>query len=279
MNAKVLMFHRVLPKSKFGGINAYKDRGTLISESFFESIIKKIITSKKRVLTLLDYHILQEKNEINSNDLVLTFDDGYKDNFEYVLPILEKYHLKATFYPTLKYCFEGNSSPLDAYYSIGDQLSLDLEQRQDWITGEQKKHFLSLNYAGQKEFNHFLSKKHRKTPTNKALYMSVEQLKQLLSLGHEIGAHSYHHPILTQMSPEDLMEELARTANCLDLLGLPRDRTFAYPDGVYSEPIISKLKQEGYLSACTVEAKPVHSYQPFKIPRLFIHPDYDLTAI
>ena len=277
MKGKVLMFHRVLPDSEIRTINAYRDRGTLISLSFFESIIKKITLSKKRVLTLIQYHKLQK--QLAHNDIVLTFDDGYKDNYDYVLPILEKYNIKGTFYPTLKYCFEGCSSPLDDYYSIGDQLELDMKQRQDWITGKQKKHFLSLNYSEQNAFNQFLSKKHHKNALNNAPYMSISELQKVLSLGHEIGAHSYHHPILPQMNKTELNHELELTAYSLNQLGVPKERTFAYPDGAYSEVVISKLKSEGYLSACTVEEKSISPYQPFKIPRVFVHPNYDITQI
>lgn len=278
MNSKILMFHRVLPSTEFGKKNAYRDRGTLITLSFFESIIKKVVDSKKRVLTLLEYHKLQSKNEANSNDIVLTFDDGYKDNFDYVLPILEKYNLKGTFYPTLKYCFEGSSSPLDDYYSIGDQLELDMKQRQDWIMGKQKKYFLSLNYSEQRRLNQALAKKHYKKPQNNAPYMSVLQLQKMISLGHEIGAHSYHHPILTKMNKHELICELELTTNCLNQIGVPGDRTFAYPDGAYDRSIIESIRNN-YSCACTVEQKNIGVYIPFEIPRLFIYMNRDISTL
>ena len=278
MKGKVLMFHRVLPESEFGSINAYKDRGTLISLSFFESIIERIVKSDKRVVTMLEYHKLQQNNEVTTNHIVLTFDDGYKDNYDFILPVLEKHSIKGSFYPTLKYCFEECTSPLDHYYSIGDQLVLNSEQRQNWITGKQKKHFLSLSNSQQTEFNLVLTKKHNKEPLKNTSYMTRIHLKEILSLGHEIGAHSYHHPILPQMIEDELHHELELTTRCLDELGVPKERTFAYPDGAYDN-IVKSAICNNYLCACTVESNKTKIYSPFEIPRFFVDPFFDLKRL
>jgi peptidoglycan/xylan/chitin deacetylase (PgdA/CDA1 family) len=278
MKGKILMFHRVLPIAQFGRTNAYKDRGTLISLSFFESIIKKIVKSKKRVVTMVEYHKLQQAKKATSAHVVLTFDDGYKDNYDYIIPILEKYNLKGTFYPTLKYCFEECSSPLDDYYSIGDQLKLNSEQRQNWVLGKQKKQFLSLSYLDQSKFNIALAKKNKTQPLKNRLYMSKTHLKKVLSLGHEIGAHSYHHPLLPLMDEKELRFELELTSNCLNQLDVPRERTFAYPDGAYNNKVISFIDKD-FLCACTVEHETSKEYSPFEIPRYFIYPNRKISKI
>lgn len=278
MSPDVLMFHRVLPKNKYGIRNAYTERGTLISLPFFESIIDKIMNLGREVVTMLEYHELQERQEVTPNHIVLTFDDGYEDNYNYVLPILEKYQVKATFYPTLKYCFEGITSPLDDYYSIGDQLKLSKDARQNWIVGEQKKYFLSLGCEEQQKYNVILADKYQKSPLNKIKYMSQTQLQELVQLGHEIGGHSYHHPILSKMSDKELQRELEQTRNCLDLLGVPKKRTFAYPDGAYNDKVISYIRN-GYCCACTVEDKMRNGYQAFNINRCFVYGGRVMTEI
>ena len=37
--------------------------------------------------------------QLSHNSLLLTFDDGYKDHFEFVLPILEEFGIQGSFFP------------------------------------------------------------------------------------------------------------------------------------------------------------------------------------
>ena len=108
--------------------------------------------------------------------------------------------------------------------------------------------------------------------------MSKAHLKKILSLGHEIGAHSYHHPLLPQIDEKELQVELELTSDCLNQLDVPRERTFAYPDGAYNNKVISFIYKD-YLCACTVEHEEIKEYSPFEIPRYFIYPNRDISKI
>ena len=48
-------------------------------------------------------NLKKEKNEFM---IAITFDDGYKDNLVYALPILEKFEIPATIYITTKFLSE-----------------------------------------------------------------------------------------------------------------------------------------------------------------------------
>jgi len=43
-----------------------------------------------------------EENKSLKNKLIITFDDGYYNNLQYLLPLLKKYHLKATIFISTK---------------------------------------------------------------------------------------------------------------------------------------------------------------------------------
>jgi len=44
------------------------------------------------------YDYVQEHGALPSNSLLITFDDGYYDNYKIVFPLLKKYNIKATFF-------------------------------------------------------------------------------------------------------------------------------------------------------------------------------------
>lgn len=68
----------------------------------FESQMSALATSGYQAITLDDlYSYMMLGKEIPTQAVVLTFDDGYLDNYVYAFPILKKYGFKATiFMPT-----------------------------------------------------------------------------------------------------------------------------------------------------------------------------------
>lgn len=87
---RILMYHQVLPKS-FG----FKDNLVVTTENLEMQL--KYIQSKYKTVFFKDLE--QEKN--TENKIILTFDDGYYNNLQYLIPLLEKFQMKATiFIPT-----------------------------------------------------------------------------------------------------------------------------------------------------------------------------------
>ena len=87
-NIAVLMYHRIIDSDyNFWKLN--------VSPQVFERHIK-YISENYKVLKLDE-----EWNDIVKPDqkyVVITFDDGYVDNYRFALPILEKYHIPATIF-------------------------------------------------------------------------------------------------------------------------------------------------------------------------------------
>ena len=105
----VLMFHSIgLQKSPW----IYSH----ISESvaFFE---KKLKLFKKKCFNSIFwfelYEYMQKKRDIPENSIMLTFDDGYLDNWIYVYPYLKKYNIKATIFVNPEFADPGNKKRLN----------------------------------------------------------------------------------------------------------------------------------------------------------------------
>lgn len=87
---RILMYHQVLPRSI-----AYKNDLIVTVENLDE----QLIYIKKKFKTVF-FKDLETSRSIE-NKIILTFDDGYYNNLQYLLPLLEKHQLKATiFIPT-----------------------------------------------------------------------------------------------------------------------------------------------------------------------------------
>lgn len=85
---KVLTFHSVEESEEY---NEY-----VISPDKFEEIIKKLSDGGFKFLSMRDVKSAVETGEIQKKSVLITFDDGYADNYSVVLPILKKYNARAT---------------------------------------------------------------------------------------------------------------------------------------------------------------------------------------
>lgn len=87
-NIAVLMYHRVINSNYyFWKLN--------VSPTTFEKHIKYISENYKVLRLEEEWDNLVD---VNRKYVVITFDDGYVDNYQYALPILEKYHVPATIF-------------------------------------------------------------------------------------------------------------------------------------------------------------------------------------
>ncbi|MNU18855.1 Polysaccharide deacetylase [compost metagenome] len=87
---RILMYHQVLPQSI-----AYKNDLIVTVENLEEQLI--YIKNNFKTVFFKDL----ETSKSVENKIILTFDDGYYNNLQYLIPLLEKHQLKATiFIPT-----------------------------------------------------------------------------------------------------------------------------------------------------------------------------------
>lgn len=87
---RILMYHQVLPQSI-----AYKNDLIVTVENLEEQLI--YIKNNFETVFFKDLEVSKSVE----NKIILTFDDGYYNNLQYLIPLLEKYQLKATiFIPT-----------------------------------------------------------------------------------------------------------------------------------------------------------------------------------
>ena len=75
-----------------------------------------------------------------------------------------------------------------------------------------------------------------------------DMVKKIHERGHEIGNHSTTHPHMTQLSDEQIAEELNQTGEKIEKLIGKKPTLFRPPFGDYNDRVIEVAKANGYYS-------------------------------
>ena len=109
----IIMYHSILKDTSKSG--KYTISPTLLESDF--KYLKDNNFSPIFMQDLIDY--VYEDSPLPDNPIIITFDDGYYNNYEYVLPLLEKYEFKAVISIvgnyTDKYSETGEANPNYGY--------------------------------------------------------------------------------------------------------------------------------------------------------------------
>ncbi len=251
----VLLFHKVPCKfdpleSTEMGLNEFKKVLVSIQDVF-------------RILPLEDALQALRKGNLPPRSACITFDDGYVDWMQGVVPVLEKNNAHATFFITTGQ-FDG--------LPLWNERILHAVRHASCRNLDFKKFGLpefSLESSKQKEFSVFQIKQFLKyqSPNNKevflkdlerqsnisnydSLYMSRDDVRLLHSKGFGIGAHSVSHPILSSCSEKLAYEEIANSREELISIIKAPVNSFAYPNGIPGKDFIfehsNMLERAGY---------------------------------
>lgn len=266
---KVLMLHRVLPTKLITQPNAYSTIRTLISLEYFETVLSLLKNQNFEFVAISE---LTSRN-YKENLVALTFDDGYSDNFEFALPIIEKYNATATFFPVVEPCKMNSVLPLDIYYQCVDEMNLNETERFDFIIGETKQKFYS---AEPKEQMNLINELFQQLPKqNRVSYMTAEQIGLLVESGFEIGSHGMTHSLLTAeyMNEEKALNELRKSKQWLEAVTGKPVTAYCFPAGCYNAKMIELAKQVGYTSTCLVDRDENETEVLPSYDRIFVKPN------
>lgn len=264
------MFHRILPEKQITKPNAYSTFGTLISQEYFEAVLLCLADNGFQFVTVSELKQHSDKDK----RVAITFDDGYSDNFEFALPLLQKLKASATFFPVVNPCKDNSVLPIDIYYQCVDEMELTEEERNDFISGDKKKKFYWSEPERQKEL---LKTSFQKLPTqNRVSYLRPDQIKYLTDNGFEIGSHSVTHCLFTAdyMNESKINFELKQSKFYLEgITGKPVN-SFCFPSGYYNSKTIELAKASAYTSVCIIKKN--KNEEVFALPsfeRIFVKPN------
>jgi peptidoglycan/xylan/chitin deacetylase (PgdA/CDA1 family) len=289
---RILMLHRIRNEAPaaFGLPSCYRMRGTALTVPE----LLHVVEGAGPVVPLEAVERALARGDALPRGSVLTFDDGYREHLDVVAPLLAARGVSATFYVATG--LHGDASrvaAVDAWYWLLDhaeerQARVPLPQggehrgridthegKAAWVGGEPKARFLAATHDQQAVMLEALSAAVGcRLPHDLAarLYLRPSEWSALAGLGMRVGAHSVHHPRLTQVDEDALRAEVQGSVGAVRQLGSPV--AFAYPDGAYDERVAREVSRAEASSSVTCEPGWVRQgCDLMRLPRVFVSAD------
>lgn len=276
----VLIFHRVLPRPD----PLFPDE---VDCERFDSICGWL-RDWFQVLPLVRAARSLRDGTLPDRALSITFDDGYADNHDLALPVLERHGLTATFFVATDFLDGGrmwNDTLIEALRRTS-HTTLDLRDVGGFDMGV---HRLDSIAARRAAIEHVIGLTKRLVPRERAsvvekvavragaslpndLMMRSDQVRALRRAGMQIGAHTASHPILATLDASSAREEIVRGRLALEAILQETVDVFAYPNGVpdqdYTRESVALVQELGFEAAVsTAWGASGPGTSPFEIPR------------
>jgi peptidoglycan/xylan/chitin deacetylase (PgdA/CDA1 family) len=293
-SALILLYHRIADEEV--------DPWSLcVSPANFAEHLELLRQQFNPISLLQLVNAIREGN-IQQRSVVVTFDDGYADNFYCAKPLLEKYGVAATFFVTSGYLGKHRGFWWDelahavlSSRSLPPVLRLHIGNR-----------VLEWRFEQPSERDacyHAVYKLLRSAPAEHR-YLILDDIfgslcslpdtahcrpmteQELVSAARspliEIGAHTVTHPVLSQLDAPRQWLEITQSKAALEKLIGQQVRTFAYPYGTadaFSEETKQLIRESGFDAASVAFGGGVHEdSDQFELPRLTIK-DMDGDAL
>ena len=268
-NLIILAYHRVMPE-----IDDFQFDNKLISAtpSQFEWQVK-YIKSNYNLISFEHLAFLRRSGQpLPERSIIITFDDGFDDNYLYAYPILEKYNAKATFFISTDYIgsekifwfdwvvFLCNKLQEDTVIKVdpsGDSFYLYMEQDKTEMVQSCLSFLKRISDEDRKKAIKQLESSVKITSVESEFSraMSWEMVKEMHdSELAEIGSHAKSHAILSQLNDEDLSDEVNDSRKIIRKQLSSNCSTLSYPVGgatAYNDNVVEAVKKAGYDYAVT----------------------------
>ena len=225
------------------------------------------------------------------NSILLTFDDGYIDNYTFALPLLEEFGFQGSFFIPGKTIDSHQLLDVNKIHFIlasADIKTLlaDVTERMDYYRGAEfsipsteelwKKYAISSRFDSKEtifvkrilqtalperlrsKISSDLFKKHVGISEELfayELYMTPEQIHTMKRHGMFIGIHGYDHYWLGNLPKSKMQEDISKALEVMDVYINPSEWVMNYPYGNYNDDVLEYISAKGACAGITTEAR------------------------
>ncbi len=276
----ILTYHSVIPYSE--KYKRFDYRNCVTDENFDKQI--RFLKQNYNVVTMDEaVEAIREKN-INERLAVITFDDGFRNNYLYALPVLKKNNVSAVFY--LATSFIGKKETLwtetvNHLLTATGERSIELEMngaaRRFNLTGPAQKEKASIEIRNYLKFSSaeveedILNQLQEKIKDvsdpvsfdpDRYAFMSWSDVNEMEKSGMEIGSHTHSHFTLNMLDKKSSFKDIGDSKKQIEEHTDHTCKHFSYPNGEKGNFLphhFEQLKETGFDSAVT-QIKGLNSY-------------------
>jgi peptidoglycan/xylan/chitin deacetylase (PgdA/CDA1 family) len=292
--AVALTYHRVLPEQEL--VRSFSTDAIVVTPETFRRHMQ-VLRRSFNPLTAEQFSAALASGQWPARACIVTFDDGWLDNLQYALPVLEETGVPAVLFIATDYigterCFwqetlarylaaaatvPERSTPLFTELGIPHVLELPPAQAR----AATRTMIDSLKSQPQAQLDALLARVHSllqqwqvDLPQNHPdRFLSWSQVKQLSDGGVvTIASHCCSHTPLTKLDAAAVREELQRSRLVIhERIGIDT-RDMAYPNGDHDSNIAAAVRDSGYRTAFTTNrGHVVAAANAFTLKRINIH--------
>ena len=232
---------------------------------------------------------VERKTNLPENALLLTFDDGYIDNYTFALPILEEFGVQGSFFiPGKTFATHQLLDVNKIHYILASadiyELVADVKKEMDYYRGSEYDYAptdeLFNEYAVANRFDvketifvkrmlqTVLPEKLRNVISSNLfekyvgvseeqlayeLYMTEEQIRTMKRHGMFIGVHGYDHYWLGNISSEQMRKDISMALETLDEFIDKKKWVMNYPYGSYNKDVLDYVRSQGACVGLTTD--------------------------
>jgi peptidoglycan/xylan/chitin deacetylase (PgdA/CDA1 family) len=187
----------------------------------------------------------------------ISFDDGFRDIYEYAYPIFIKYNIPFTIYITTALP-EGKAELwwiklerlINQYTTLivqGEEYRCETMEEKNQVFNDLMQRIYHCSDTPSKVFGKWFAN-YQIDMDNLAL--TWDELAEMLSSGLlTVGSHTQSHPMLTKIPTDEVRTELKESKTIIEQhLSIPVNH-FSYPHSAYNMEIANELRLIGYQSA------------------------------
>lgn len=250
--------------------------------------------------------VYEQSYELPENPLLLTFDDGYIDNFTFVFPILNVYKFQGSFFIPGKTLVEHKLLDVNKVHFIlasvpTDKILSVLFKQMDYYRGKEFdfesneelfKKYAVANRFDQKEvifikrvLQTILPEHLRNKITSyifkenigvseevfaRELYLNREHILCMKNNGMHIGVHGYDHYWLGNLEKSKMEEDIAKAIDCISDFIDVNNWVINYPYGSFNDNVIDFVSSKGCKLGLSTEVRiaDLSADNRFTLPRL-----------
>lgn len=291
----ILMYHRILPAVEAG---KHPLKNLVVTRECFEQQVSWLARRMNIVTVRQGLDEIARGYSGRKPLVALTFDDGYVDNAEHAAPILDAKGVRATFFVTTGFVkgepmwfdramlwYEANKGGASGIDSPDAGRGPETSTANPTFR-EARSHLGSIDsWLGwlkamtRADRDRVLQAVGATGVPDCCAAMTVDQVVAMSAKGHEIAAHTVHHPVLTQEPPDSVWAELIEAKREIEQWTGKPVTGFCYPNGLGSISVRQASIDAGYTYAATT-LRDINrpGDDPMMLTRRWIAPDSTTDA-